>query len=84
MNNGSPYNVPAGSQVNMDKVIAKMQAEANLDNEMKLERMRNNDVPNERPMDRVLGVRRHRGVEIDPNGPGGVNYEAKRLNAAIR
>ena len=42
MNVGSPYNVPAGSQVQMDKVIEKYKKLANEDNERKLEKLRNN------------------------------------------
>jgi hypothetical protein len=49
MNVGSPYNVPAGSQVNMDKVIAKYQKMAYEDNERKHEALRNNEILSEQP-----------------------------------
>jgi hypothetical protein len=50
MNVGSPYNVPAGSQVNMDKVIAKYQQMAYEDNERKHEALRNNEIKSEQPI----------------------------------
>jgi hypothetical protein len=53
MNVGSPYNVPAGSQVNMDKVIAKYKKIAYDDNERKLEALRNNEIKSEQPFDRT-------------------------------
>jgi hypothetical protein len=53
MNVGSPYNVPAGSQVNMDKVIAKYKKIAYDDNERKLEALRNNEIKSEQPLDRT-------------------------------
>jgi hypothetical protein len=49
MNVGSPYNVPAGSQVSMDKVIAKYQKLAYEENERKLEALRNNQIKSEQP-----------------------------------
>ncbi|KAF1828838.1 hypothetical protein BDW02DRAFT_537456 [Decorospora gaudefroyi] len=49
MNVGSPYNVPAGSQVNMDKVIEKYKKLANEENERKLEKLRNNEISSEQP-----------------------------------
>ena len=54
MNNGSPYNVPAGSQVNMDKVIAKFKKEAYEDNERKHEALRNNQIASEQPIEKSL------------------------------
>jgi hypothetical protein len=50
MNVGSPYNVPAGSQVQMDKVIEKYKKLANEDNERKLEKLRNNEIASEQPV----------------------------------
>jgi hypothetical protein len=52
MNQGSPYNVPAGSQNSMEKVIAKYRKEAAEDNERKLEASRNNTVKGEQPFER--------------------------------
>ena len=52
MNVGSPYNVPAGSQVRMDKVIEKYKKIAYEDNERKLEALRNNEIRSEQPFDR--------------------------------
>ncbi|KAF2682808.1 hypothetical protein K458DRAFT_419640 [Lentithecium fluviatile CBS 122367] len=52
MNQGSPYNIPAGSQNNMEKVIAKYRKEAAEDNERKLEAIRNNTVKGEQPFER--------------------------------
>lgn len=49
MNVGSPYNVPAGSQVNMDKVIAKYKKLAYEDNERKLAAIRDNTISSEQP-----------------------------------
>lgn len=51
MNVGSPYNVPAGSQVNMDKVIAKYKRLAYEDNERKLAAIRDNTVRSEQPFE---------------------------------
>lgn len=51
MNVGSPYNVPAGSQVNMTQVIEKYKKLANEDNERKLEALRNNQIKSEQPVD---------------------------------
>jgi hypothetical protein len=53
MNAGSPYNISAGSQVNMDKVIAKYQKEAYEANERKLEDLRNDNIKSEQPFERV-------------------------------
>ncbi|OAL45433.1 hypothetical protein IQ07DRAFT_591246 [Pyrenochaeta sp. DS3sAY3a] len=50
MNNGSPYNVPAGSQVQLEQVIEKYKKLAYEDNERKLEALRNNEVKAERPV----------------------------------
>jgi hypothetical protein len=49
MNVGSPYNVPAGSQVSMEKVIQKYQKLAYEENERKLEALRNNEIKSEQP-----------------------------------
>ncbi|KAF2750760.1 hypothetical protein M011DRAFT_437219 [Sporormia fimetaria CBS 119925] len=62
MNNGSPFNVVAGSQVNMDKVIEKMQREAYEDNERKLEALRNNQIKSEIPIEQKAP--RYRGTEL--------------------
>ncbi|KAJ4372012.1 hypothetical protein N0V83_003785 [Neocucurbitaria cava] len=58
MNVGSPYNVPAGSQVNMDKVIEKYQKLAYEDNERKLEALRNNQIRSEQPLDKSERIRK--------------------------
>jgi len=58
MNAGSPYNVPAGSQVNMDKVIAKYKKLANEDNERKLAAIRDNTVRSEQPFEGKSRVRK--------------------------
>lgn len=63
MNVGSPFNVPAGSQVNMDKVIAKYQKEAYEDNERKLEALRNNEIKGEQPVERFAPS--YRGKELN-------------------
>jgi hypothetical protein len=63
MNAGSPYNVPAGSQVNMDKVIAKYKKEAYEDNERKLEALRNGTIRAEQPLEQ--SVPRYRQVELN-------------------
>lgn len=55
MNVGSPFNVPAGSQANMDKVIAKYKKEAYEDNERKLEALRNGTIKSEQPFERFPG-----------------------------
>lgn len=49
MNNGSPYNVPAGSQVPMTAVIEKYKTLANEDNERKLEALANDEIKSEQP-----------------------------------
>lgn len=51
MNVGSPYNVPAGSQVSMDKVIEKYKREAYEDNERKLEALRSGKIKSEPPFE---------------------------------
>lgn len=51
MNVGSPYNVPAGSQVDMAKVIEKYKKLAYEDNERKLEALRNNQIKSEQPVE---------------------------------
>jgi len=58
MNNGSPYNVPAGSQVQMDQVIEKYKRLANEDNERKLEALRNNQIKSEQPLESKTRVRK--------------------------
>jgi hypothetical protein len=52
MNNGSPYNVPAGSQVPMTAVIEKYKALANEDNERKLEALANDEIKSEQPFNK--------------------------------
>lgn len=52
MNQGSPYNVPAGQVNNMEKVIEKFKKEAYEDNERKLEALRNNEIKSEQPWER--------------------------------
>ncbi|KAF2847563.1 hypothetical protein T440DRAFT_470862 [Plenodomus tracheiphilus IPT5] len=49
MNVGSPYNVPAGSQVDMHQVIEKYKRLANEDNERKYEALRENRIKSEQP-----------------------------------
>ncbi|KAF2196882.1 hypothetical protein GQ43DRAFT_444728 [Delitschia confertaspora ATCC 74209] len=51
-NVGSPYNVSAGSQVNLSKVIAKYEREAYADNEQKLEDLRNGTLKAEQTVER--------------------------------
>ncbi|KAF5844270.1 hypothetical protein GGP41_002792 [Bipolaris sorokiniana] len=58
MNVGSPYNVPAGSQVQMDKVIEKYKKLAYEDNERKLEKLRNNDISSEKPFEGKTRVKK--------------------------
>ncbi|KAF1912224.1 hypothetical protein BDU57DRAFT_559505 [Ampelomyces quisqualis] len=53
MNVGSPYNVPAGSQVPMEKVIAKYKKIAYEDNERKLEALRENKMSCEQPFEKT-------------------------------
>lgn len=53
MNVGSPYNVPAGSQVSMEKVIEKYKRIAYEENEAKLEALRNNQVKSEQPLEKT-------------------------------
>ncbi|KAF2028108.1 hypothetical protein EK21DRAFT_90931 [Setomelanomma holmii] len=53
MNVGSPYNVPAGSQNNMEKVIEKYKKLAYEENERKLEALRNNEVKSEQPFEKI-------------------------------
>lgn len=52
LNVGSPYNVPAGSQVQLDKVIEKYKKLAYEDNERKLEALRNDEIKGEQPFKR--------------------------------
>jgi hypothetical protein len=52
MNAGSPYNVPAGSQVPMTSVIEKYKRIANEDNERKLEALANDEIKSEQPFDK--------------------------------
>ncbi|KAJ5059286.1 hypothetical protein J3E72DRAFT_219040 [Bipolaris maydis] len=58
MNVGSPYNVPAGSQVQMDKVIEKYKKLAYEENERKLEKLRNNDISSEKPFEGKTRVKK--------------------------
>lgn len=58
MNNGSPYNVPAGSQVQMEAVIDKYKKIANEDNERKLEALRNNEIKSEQPFEPKTRIRK--------------------------
>lgn len=53
MNVGSPFNVQAGSQVQMEKVIEKYKKLAYEDNERKLEALRNNQIKSEQPFDKA-------------------------------
>lgn len=53
MNVGSPYNVPAGSQVSMEKVIEKYKKIAYEDNQRKLEALRNNEIKIEQPFEKI-------------------------------
>jgi hypothetical protein len=55
----------AGSQVNMDKVIAKYQQQAFEDNERKLEALKNNEIKGEQPLERVVGNPSYRGKAFD-------------------
>ena len=58
MNVGSPFNVPAGSQVSMEKVIEKYKKLANEDNERKLEALRNNQISSEQPLEGRSRIRK--------------------------
>ncbi|KAH9878840.1 hypothetical protein J1614_002274 [Plenodomus biglobosus] len=58
MNVGSPYNVPAGSQVDMQQVIEKYKKLANEDNERKLEALREGKIKSEQPLDAKLRVKK--------------------------
>ncbi|OCL10644.1 hypothetical protein AOQ84DRAFT_387355 [Glonium stellatum] len=51
MNVGSPYNVPAGSGVNLGKVIAKYEKEYYEEQAKKLEQLRNGSLPAEQPFE---------------------------------
>lgn len=51
-NIGSPFNVPAGhGGGNLDQVIAKYEKESFEENERKLQQLRENNVPCEKPFD---------------------------------
>lgn len=52
MNVGSPYNVPAGSSVNLDKVIAKYEKEHYEDQAKKLKQLRDETLPAEQPFEK--------------------------------
>ncbi|KAJ4345382.1 uncharacterized protein N0V89_011512 [Didymosphaeria variabile] len=52
MNQGSPFNVPAGQVNNMEKVIEKFKKEANEDNERKLQALRDDNIKSEQPWER--------------------------------
>jgi hypothetical protein len=52
MNVGSPYNVPAGSQVQMETVIEKYKKLAYEDNERKLEALANDEIKGEQPFNK--------------------------------
>ncbi|EUC41705.1 hypothetical protein COCMIDRAFT_40162 [Bipolaris oryzae ATCC 44560] len=69
MNVGSPYNVPAGSQVQMDKVIEKYKKLAYEDNERKLEKLRNNDISSEKPFEGKTRVRKAPDMDSVPYLP---------------
>jgi hypothetical protein len=58
MNVGSPYNVPAGSQVSMEKVIEKYKKINNEENERKLENLRNNKISSEQPFEGKTRVKK--------------------------
>lgn len=63
MNQGSPFNVPAGQVNSMEKVIDKFKREAYEDNERKLQALRDDDIKSEQPWERFS----------DPAGPGPSN-----------
>jgi hypothetical protein len=52
MNQGSPFNVPAGQVNNMEKVIEKFKKDAYEDNERKLQALRDNNIKSEQPWER--------------------------------
>ncbi|KAL1603624.1 hypothetical protein SLS60_005212 [Paraconiothyrium brasiliense] len=52
MNQGSPFNVPAGQVNNMEKVIEKFKKEADEDNERKLQALRDDNIKSEQPWER--------------------------------
>lgn len=63
MNQGSPYNVPAGQVNSMEKVIDKFKRDAYEDNERKLQALRDDNIKSEQPRERFS----------DPAGPGPSN-----------
>ena len=51
-NTGSPWNVPAGNgSANIDRVIAKYEQESFVENEKKLQQLKENNVPCEQPFE---------------------------------
>ncbi|KAF1842756.1 uncharacterized protein K460DRAFT_387050 [Cucurbitaria berberidis CBS 394.84] len=65
MNVGSPYNVPAGSQVPMDQVIAKYKKLAYEENERKLEVLRNNEIKSEQPFEGKERIRKAPDIRVN-------------------
>ena len=50
-NTGSPWNVPAGhGNINLDEVIAKYEKEAYEEQEKRLQQLKENNVPVEKPV----------------------------------
>ncbi|KAF1346884.1 hypothetical protein BDV97DRAFT_299932 [Delphinella strobiligena] len=54
LNTGAPWNVPAGSRANVDHAIAKYEKENFAENEKKLQQLRDNDVPAEKPYTGII------------------------------
>ena len=53
-NNGAPWNVPAGQgHANIDELIAKYHKENQAAQEKRLQQLRDNDVPRERPVEHL-------------------------------
>ncbi|KAH7123728.1 hypothetical protein B0J11DRAFT_506783 [Dendryphion nanum] len=53
LTSGSPFNIIAGSQVNLSETMEKFRREANQDNERKLEAMRTNTIKAEQPIEKL-------------------------------
>ena len=54
-NTGSPWNVPAGhGRVNIDEVINKYEKEAYEEQEKKLQQLKENNVPREKPVEPLV------------------------------
>ena len=59
----SPYNVVAGSQVNLTETIEKFRREAYAENERKLEALRTNTIKAEQPVEKLNPPKRSGGSQ---------------------